>query len=110
MAGQIKEELQLGEETQKDLESILTRLNDVPARVKAWKKSAARSGSKVVLSLVRGHCKNMDEEKLKNLRVVDKKNLKFEDFMETFAEAATCITDGIDLETLLDPASPPREA
>ena len=88
----------------------MMRLNEVPTRVKAWKKSAARSGSNVVLSLVRVHCKNMDEEKLKNLRVVNKKNLKFEDFMETFAEAATRIADGIDLETFVDPASPPPEA
>ena len=51
----------------KDLESILTRLNDVPARVNAWKKSAAQSGADVALSLVRVHCKNMDEEKMKNL-------------------------------------------
>mgnify|MGYP000853270450 CR=1 FL=1 len=64
----------------------------------------------MALSLVRVHCKNMDEEKLKNLRVVNKKNLKFEDFMETFAEAATHIADGIDLETFVDPASPLPEA
>ena len=87
-----------------DLESVITRLNKVPTRVKAWKKS------NVALSLVRVHCKNMDEEKLKNLRVVNKKNLKFEDFMETSAETATRIDDGIDLATFVDPASPPSEA
>jgi hypothetical protein len=52
----------------------------------------------------------MEEEKLKNLRVVNKKNLKFEDFMETFAEPATCTANGIDLEIFVDPASPPPEA
>ena len=92
------------------LDSVMTRLNEVPAWVKAWKKSVARGGAEVALSLVRVHCKNMDEEKLKNLRVVNKKNLKFEDFMETFAEAATRIADGIDLETFVDPASPLSEA
>ena len=63
----------------------------------------------MALSLVHVHCKNVDEEKLKNLRVVNK-NIKFEDFMQTFAEAATRIADGIDLETFVDPASPPPEA
>mgnify|MGYP006968181504 CR=1 FL=1 len=63
-----------------------------------------------MLSLVCVHCKNVDEEKLKNLLVVNKKNLKFEDFMEIFAEAATRIADGIDLETFIDPASLPPEA
>ena len=89
-----------------DLESVMTRLNKVPAQVKAWKKSASRSGSDVALSLIRVHFMNMDKEKLKGLRVMNKKNLKFEDFMETFAEAATCIADGIDLETFVDPANP----
>ena len=89
-----------------DLESVMTRLNKVPAQVKAWKKSVARSGAGVALLLVRVHCKNMDEGKLKGLRVMNKKNLKFKDFMEIFVEAATRITDGIDLETFVEPASP----
>ena len=33
--GQIDKELQPGEDTQMDLESVMTRLNEVPARVKA---------------------------------------------------------------------------
>ena len=33
----IDKELQPGEETQMDLESVMTWLNEVPARVKAWK-------------------------------------------------------------------------
>ena len=41
---------------------------------------------------------------------MNKKNLKFEDFMETFTEAATRITNGIDVQTFVDQASPPPEA
>ena len=48
-----------------DLESVMTRLNEVPAWVKAWMKSAAQSGADVALSLVHMHCKNVDEEKMK---------------------------------------------
>ena len=93
-----------------DLESVMTRLNEVAARVKPSKKSTTWSGADVALSLVHIHCKNVDEEKLKGLHVVNKKNRKFEDFMETFAEAATRIANGIDLETFVDPASPLPEA
>ena len=107
---QIDKELQPCKETQMDLESVMMRLNEVPAWVKAWKKTSAWSGADVGLSLVRVHCKNMAEEKLKNLLVVKKKNLKFEDFMETFTKATTRITDGINLETFIDPASPSPEA
>src|SRR4051812_37144347 len=38
-----------------DLESLMTRLNDVPGRVMEWKKSSARCGADVALSLVRVH-------------------------------------------------------
>ena len=50
------------------------------------------------------HCKDVDEENLKNLRVANKKKLKFKDFMETFAEVATRIVDAIHLETFVEPA------
>ena len=40
-----------------DLESLMTRLNEVPGRVQEWKKSSARCGADVALSLVRVHCK-----------------------------------------------------
>ena len=50
------------------------------------------------------------DEKLKNLRVVNTKKLKFQDFLETFAEVATRIADGIDLETFVEPASPQPDA
>ena len=46
------------EETlQNDLESLMTRLNEIPSRVQEWKKSSARGGADVALSLVRVHCK-----------------------------------------------------
>jgi hypothetical protein len=50
-----------------DLESLMTRLNDIPDRVQAWKKSAAHCGADVALSLVCVHCKDVKEEKLKAL-------------------------------------------
>jgi hypothetical protein len=91
---------------QTDLESMMTRLNEIPSRVQAWKKSAARCGADVALSLVRVHCKEAREDKLKDLRVTNTKKLKFEDFMETFIDAATRIADGIDLDTFVEPSSP----
>ena len=42
---------------QNDLESLMTRLNEVPGRVQEWKKSSARCGADVAVSLVRVHCK-----------------------------------------------------
>ena len=90
-----------------DLESMMTRLEALPDRVQAWKKSAARCGADVALSLVRVHCKEVKEEKLKALQVANTRKLQFEDFMETFIEAATRIADGIDLDTFVEPASPP---
>ena len=50
-----------------DLESLMTRLNSILDRVQAWKKSAACCGVDVALSLVRVHCKDTKEEKLKAL-------------------------------------------
>ena len=84
----------------------MNRLNDIPNRVQAWKKSAARCGADVALSLVRVHFKDAKEEKLKELQVANTKKLQFQDFMETFIEAATRIADGIDLDTFVEPASP----
>ena len=78
--------------------------------MQAWKKSVACSGADVALSLVRIHFKDVDKEKLKTLRVVNKKKLKFEDFMETFAKAAMRIADGIDPKTFVEPASPQLDA
>ena len=78
--------------------------------MQAWKKSVACSGVDMALSLVCVHFKDVDKEKLKTLRLVNKKKLKFEDFMETFAKAAMQIADGIDLTTFVKPASPQLDA
>jgi hypothetical protein len=102
----VDKELWPEDSLQTDLESMMTRLNEIPGRVQAWKKSAARCGADVALSLVRVHCKEAREDKLKALRVINTKKLQFEDFMETFIEAATRIADGIDLDTFVEPASP----
>nr|XP_045086191.1 coiled-coil domain-containing protein 96-like [Aegilops tauschii subsp. strangulata] len=72
-----------------------------------WKKSSARCGADVALSLVRVHCKEAKEEKLAALKVANTKKLDFQSFMETFIEAATRIADGIDLDGFVEPASPP---
>ena len=47
-----------GEALQNDLESLMTRLNEVPSRVHEWKKSSARCGADVALCLARVHCKD----------------------------------------------------
>ena len=76
----------------------MTRLNDVPGRVQEWKKSAARCGADVALSLVRVHCKDAREDKLASIKVANTKKHDFQSFMETFIAAATQIADGIDLD------------
>jgi hypothetical protein len=102
----IDKELWPEDTLQTDLESMMTRFEEIPGRVQAWKKSAARWGADIALSLVRVHCKEVKEDKLKALQVANTKKLQFEDFMETFIEAATRIADGIDLDTFVEPASP----
>ena len=92
---------------QNDLESLMVRLNEVPGRVEEWKKSSARCGADVALSLVRVHCKEVREENLVALKVANTKKLDFQSFMETFIEAATRIADGIDLDEFIELASPP---
>ena len=94
---------------QNDLESLMTRLNEVPSRVQEWKKSSARCGADVALSLVRVHCKDAREDKLVALRVANTKKHDFRSFMETFIAAATRIADGIDLDEFVAPSSPPQE-
>ena len=94
---------------QNDLESLMTRLNEVPGRVKEWKKSSARCGANVALSLVRVHYKDAREDKLASLRVSNTKKHDFQSFMETFIAAATRIADGIDLDQFVAPSSPPPE-
>ena len=91
---------------QNDLESLMTRLNEVPGRVQEWKKSSARCGADVALSLVRVHCKDVKEDKLAELKVANTKRHTFQSFMDTFLDAATRIADSIDLDSFCDPASP----
>src|SRR3954469_4773011 len=92
-----------------DLESLMTRLNDVPGRVTEWKKSSGWCGADVALSLVRVHCKEAREEKLAAIQVANTRKHNFQDFMETFIAAATRISDGIDLDEFVAPSSPPPE-
>lgn len=78
---EINREVAHDKEFAKDLESILARVREVPSRVKSWKKSAARAGADISLTLVRIHCKGVDEKKLKSLEIAKKKHAKLEDFM-----------------------------
>ena len=71
-----------------------------------WKKSSARCGADVALSLVRVHIKEAREEKLAAIKVANTKRLDFQSFMETFI-TATRIADGINLDEFIEPASPP---
>ncbi|KAI4997095.1 hypothetical protein ZWY2020_052437 [Hordeum vulgare] len=65
--GRIDKELWPEDDSRQEIEGLMARLEDVPNRVQAWKKSAARCGADVALSLVRVHCKEAREEKLKAL-------------------------------------------
>ena len=106
VVGRIDKELWPEDDSRNEIEGLMTRLEDVPSRVQAWKKSAARCGADVALSLVRVHCKEAREEKLKALQVANTKKFRFEDFMETFLDTATRIADAIDLDTFVERASP----
>ena len=106
VVGRIDKELWPEDESRQEMENLMTRLEEIPKKVQSWKKSAARCGADVALSLVRVHCKEVREEKLKTLKVANTKKLRFEYFMETFLESATRIADGIDLDTFVEPSSP----
>ena len=106
MMARVDIELWPEKETSQDLESLMTRLNQIPGRVQEWKKPSARCGADVALSLVRVHCKEAKEEKLAALKVANTKKHSFQVFMDTFLEAATRIADRIDLDSFCDPASP----
>ena len=67
-----------GTTLQNDLESLMARLNEVPGRVAEWKKSSARCGADVALSLVRVHCKEAREEKLAAIQVANTKKHNFQ--------------------------------
>ena len=72
-----------------------------------WKKSAARCGADVALSLVRVHCKEVRQDKLVAIKDANTQKHDFRTFMETFIAAATRIADGVDLDEFVEPASPP---
>ena len=65
------------ETRQNDLESLMARLEEIPGRVQEWKKSSARRGADVALSLVRVHCKDVKEDKLAELKVANTKRHTF---------------------------------
>ena len=92
---------------QNDLESLMTQLNKIPDRVQEWKKFSARCGADVALSLVRVQYKEVHEDKLAAIKVANTKKHDFQSFMETFIAAATWIAGGIDLDSFVEPASPP---
>ena len=94
------------ETLQNDLESLMTRLNGIPDRVQEWKKSSARCGADVALSLVRVHCKEVRQDKLAAIKVANTQKHDFRSFMKTFIAAATRIADGVDLDEFIEPASP----
>ena len=62
---------------QNDLESLMARLNEIPDRVQEWKKSSARCGADVALSLVRVHCKESREDKLAAIKDANTKRHDF---------------------------------
>ena len=60
--------------------------------------------------MVRVHCKEAREDKLAAIKVAKTKRHDFQSFIETFLAATTRITDGIDLDEFVEPASrPPAE-
>ena len=77
VVGRIDKELWPEDDSRNEIEGLMTRLEDIPSRVQAWKKSAARCGADVALSLVRVHCKEACEDKLKTLQVASTKKLRF---------------------------------
>ena len=81
----------------------------MPSRVQEWKKSSARCGADVALSLARVHYKEAREDKLAALKVANTKKHDFRSFMDTFIAAATRIADGIDLDEFVAPSNPPQE-
>ncbi|KAI5022373.1 hypothetical protein ZWY2020_059103 [Hordeum vulgare] len=75
VVGRIDKELWPEDESRHEMEGLMTRLEEIPNRVQSWKNSAARCGADVALSLVRVHCKEVREEKLKALKVAKTKKL-----------------------------------
>lgn len=95
-----------GKELFKNARAIIDRVKALPGQLQSWKKSAARAGADIALLLVRIHCKGVDEEKVKNLRVINRKSAKFEDFMEMFIASTTRIANGINLDIFVEAVEP----
>ena len=66
-----------GATLQSDLESLVARLNEILGRVQGWKKSSARCGADVALSLVSVHFKEAREDKLAAIKVANTKRHDF---------------------------------
>ncbi|KAI4971079.1 hypothetical protein ZWY2020_001993 [Hordeum vulgare] len=81
------------------------RLKEVVGRIdkELWPEDESRREMENLLSRLE---EEVREEKLKTLKVANTKKLQFEDFMETFLESATRIADGINLDTFVEPSSP----
>lgn len=100
--GEVDELLFPGEDLGQDFKALLTRLKEVPDRVKEWKKSSARCGADVVLALVRVHFPKVNEERLQALSIANPKGSHFTQHLSSFIEAATRIADAIDLSLFID--------
>ncbi|KAI4988673.1 hypothetical protein ZWY2020_035913 [Hordeum vulgare] len=75
VVGRSDKELWPENDSRNEIQGLMTRLEDVPSGVRAWKKSAAQCGVDVALSLVRVHWKEAREDKLKTLQVTNTKKL-----------------------------------
>lgn len=73
----------------KGAQTVVSRVKAIPSELKSWNTSSTRAGADIALSLTHIHCEGVDEEKLKNLWVVNNKSANFEDFIEMFMAAAT---------------------
>ena len=74
---QVDAELWPQAELSQDLESLMTRLNQIPGQVQEWKKSSSRCGADIALSLVQVHYEEAREDKLAALKVVNTKKHSF---------------------------------
>jgi hypothetical protein len=66
---EVESKLFPGEELPQDAEAIEQRAKQYPKSIEAWKKSSARCGADITLSLIHLHCKGVDLDKLKALKV-----------------------------------------
>ncbi|KAI5017079.1 hypothetical protein ZWY2020_037457 [Hordeum vulgare] len=52
VVGRIDKELWPEDDSRQEMENLMARLEEIPNRMQSWKKSAARCGTDVALSLV----------------------------------------------------------